>query len=323
MLNRVVGAETMPSGSLTEISELTDGEIFQIFDRASHFRSMEEDGQRFTSSLDSAVVATLFFEGSTRTRLSFTMAGERLGAKVIDLAVIASSVSKGESLKDTCNTVAYSGADAIVVRHQSEGAPRMVSQWTGLPVINGGDGCHEHPTQALSDAYSLARRFGSVEDLANRRVAIVGDILHSRVARSLCSLLPRLGMEVVLVGPHALMVPRASALSADVSYELDEVLSEVDVVYLLRIQRERIHGEAGVDGSSYRRRFQLDQRRLSEMRPDGLVMHPGPVNHGVELGVTLPDERSLISEQVRNGVLIRMAVFERAFGLDVKGGAVV
>ncbi|NNN12642.1 MAG: aspartate carbamoyltransferase catalytic subunit [Acidimicrobiaceae bacterium] len=297
--------------SLTQISDLSDSEVVDLLGRAEIYRKQELGTRRFSDELKDFVVATLFFEGSTRTRLSFTLAAERLGARVIDLAVSASSVSKGESLKDTCDTVSALGADAVVVRHPNEGAPLQIASWTSLAVVNAGDGCHEHPTQALGDLFSLSSAFGGVGNLATKKIAIVGDILHSRVARSLSALLGRFGVKVVLVGPPDMMVDRPSALGAEFSYDLDEVIGEVDVLYLLRIQRERIQGGYHSSIDSYTRRFQLDQKRYLKMAPKSIVMHPGPVNRGVELAVKLPEERSLISEQVRNGVLMRMAVFSK------------
>ena len=319
-MNRLISDSVPRRRSLTQISDLSDKEVLELVERAETYRQMEEDTRRFSDVLKDFVVATLFFEGSTRTRLSFTLAAERLGARVIDLGVSMSSVSKGESLKDTCDTVSALGADAVVVRHPNEGAPLQIASWTNLAVVNAGDGCHEHPTQALGDLFSLSSAFGGLENLSTKRVAIVGDILHSRVARSLCSLLGRFGVSVVLVGPPDMMVDRPSALGAEFSYDLDEVVGEVDVLYLLRIQRERIRGGYNSSIESYTKRFQLDQKRYQKMSSTSIVMHPGPVNRGVELAVKVAEERSLIAEQVRNGVLMRMAVFSKILDTAWIGG---
>ncbi len=277
----------------------------RLIDRAGWHAGALTTGERVASTLAGSVVGTLFFEPSTRTRISFEVAARRLGAHVAVFDPEQSSMSKGETLQDTVLTVAAIGMDTLVVRHGEVGTPERVHQWTGLPVINAGDGTGEHPTQALADCLSLTRRFGAVDGL---RVAVVGDIVHSRVAGSLLRALPALGAEVTLVGPSE-FVPETAHPSTD---DLDAVVGEVDVVYLLRIQRERGAGA----GADYQERFRLDDDRAARMRSDAVVMHPGPINRGVEISSGVADgARSLILEQVANGVPARMAALEDVAGV--------
>lgn len=246
-------------------------------------------------------VGTLFFENSTRTRLSFELAAQKLGGHVLTFVPEHSSMSKGETLQDTVSTVASIGADILVVRHREVGVPGEVHEWTGRPVVNAGDGTNEHPTQAIADCVTLVERFGSVDGLS---VAIVGDIVHSRVAGSLIHALPMMGATVTLVGPPDLLPTSGEG-------DLDAVLEEMDVVYLLRVQRER---GAGVD-PDYTARYQLTNTRAARMRSEAVVMHPGPMNRGVEIDDEVADgRRSLILDQVRHGVPARMAVLEAIAG---------
>jgi aspartate carbamoyltransferase catalytic subunit len=256
-------------------------------------------------------VTTAFFEPSTRTRLSFEKAAHTLGAHVMSFTTESSSTAKGESFRDTILTLTATGSDVLCVRHTLADAADLAARWSGLPVVNAGVGRREHPTQSLIDALTLRRRFGTLRGL---RMAIVGDVRNSRVARSLLASFPALGMELVLVGPSTLL-PVANPWGVRTSSELDEELGDADVVYLLRIQRER-GGVAGFPSDvGYHRRFGMTVERLAMVKPDTVIMHPGPLNRGVEIDeLVADDERSLILEQVRNGVPMRMAVLEHVLG---------
>lgn len=245
-------------------------------------------------------VATLFFERSTRTRLSFELATQRLGGDVLSFDPSTASTGKGESLRDTVRTIATIGADILVVRHAEPGVPDQVAEWTGVPVVNAGDGTREHPTQALVDAVTLVRHFG---DPSGLRMGIVGDIRHSRVAGSLFHAMPALGVDLTLIGPPELLPAETHGIATSTS--LDPVIGDLDVVYLLRVQTER---GASV-GDRYTKRFQLDAARASRLVETAVVMHPGPLNRGVEVTDDVADgPRSLILQQVANGVPSRMAV---------------
>jgi len=271
-------------------------------------------------ALRGRTIVSLFYEDSTRTRLSFETAAKRLGADTMTFSVATSSVKKGESLLDTVQTIEAMGIDAIVVRHSASGAPHRVASWTTASVVNAGDGRHEHPTQALLDAFTLRRHRGP--SLDGCRVAIVGDIANSRVARSDVVALHALGCDVTLVGPPTLMPSRLDGWPVTVSYDLDDVLPDVDVVYLLRIQQERAGGAIGFPTlREYASRWGLTAARAARMKPDTLVMHPGPMNRGVEIAADVADSaRSLVTEQVANGVAVRMAVLWSLVG---SGGPVV
>lgn len=285
--------------SFATIRSLGRSDLLALIDAASALRDTLDAAMPVDRVLADQTVANLFFEPSTRTRLSFDLAAQRLGAHVVTLHPETSSTTKGESLRDTVLTVAGIGADIMVVRHSEVGTPQAVEEWTGLPVINAGDGVAEHPTQALLDAVTLHRRFGRLD---GTRMAIVGDIAHSRVAGSLLHAMPTLGVEVTLVAPDKWLpadVPHATSTS------LDEVLGEVDVAYLLRVQTER----GGVIDDHYVHHYRLDRPRASRMRDDAVVMHAGPINRGVELSDEVAESpRALVTEQVRNGVPTRMAV---------------
>ncbi len=274
-------------------------------------------------ALRGKTVVSLFYEDSTRTRLSFEAAAKRLGADTMTFSVATSSVNKGESLLDTVQTIEAMGVHAIVVRHSAAGAPHRVASWTSASVVNAGDGRHEHPTQALLNAFTLRRHRGP--SLDGCRVAIVGDIANSRVARSNVVALRALGCDLTLVGPPTLMPSRIDGWPVTVSYDLDDVLPDVDVVYLLRIQLERIDAK-GADVRfptlrEYSARWGLTARRAARLKPDTLVMHPGPLNRGVEIAAEVADSvRSLVTEQVANGVAVRMAVLWSLIG---SGGPVV
>jgi aspartate carbamoyltransferase catalytic subunit len=267
-------------------------------------------------TLRGRTVVNLFFEDSTRTRVSFEVAAKRLSADVINFTAKGSSVSKGESLKDTAQTLAAMGADAVVIRHGSSGAPRVLAEsgWIDAGVVNAGDGTHEHPTQALLDAFTMRRRLhggaSRGRDLDGVRVAIVGDILHSRVARSNLWLLRSLGASVTLVGPATLLPFGAAQWPAELSHDLDEVVdSAPDVVMMLRVQAERMHDAFFPNAREYAREWGLDDDRLARLPEATMVMHPGPMNRGLEISARAADSsRSTVLEQVANGVSIRMAV---------------
>jgi aspartate carbamoyltransferase catalytic subunit len=285
--------------TLTSIRTLGRADLERLIEQASGLRRSLDAGDFIEKSLDGMCVANLFFEPSTRTRLSFDLAAQKLGAHVLTFVPETSSSKKGESLQDTALTVASIGADILVVRHSEEGAPQAIAEWTGLPVINAGDGAGEHPTQALLDAVTLSRHFGRIDGL---RMAIVGDIVHSRVAGSLLDAMPALGVDVTLVGPER-WLPQDPPV--ETSNDLDAILDDVDVVYLLRVQTER----GGLIDDGYVARFGLNESRASGLRNDVVLMHPGPINRGVEITDAVADSpRSLITEQVRNGVPTRMAV---------------
>lgn len=292
--------------SLFDISDVSVDEIVTYLDRADHYR----DHVR-TSELAESTVATVFYEVSTRTRLSFELAAARLGAEVVSFVPETSSVAKGEILKDTVQTVAAMGVDLLVVRHESAGSPEKVAEWTGLPVVNGGDGRRAHPTQTLLDLLTMRRHFGRLDGLS---VGVVGDIENSRVARGLISTLPRMGAELTLVGP-ATFVPGLGAGGLSVTNQIDAVLSEFDVVYLLRVQKERGGSSGYPSDAEYHSRFGLTSKRESQMKGGAVVMHAGPMNRGVEISDPIADgDRSLILEQVSNGVPVRMAVMTGVLG---------
>jgi len=265
-------------------------------------------------ALRGKTIAMLFFEASTRTRLSFERAAKALSADTMSFSPSTSSLSKGESLKDTALTIKAMGADALVVRHKSTGAQWRIADWTGLPVVNAGDGAHQHPTQALLDALTVRQHFGTLDGL---QIAIVGDIRHSRVARSDISTFSTLGAEVSLVAPSTLLPVDLDGWPVKVAGSIDDVL-DVDVIYLLRIQAER--GGASVFPSlpEYVSRFGMTRQRFDRLQENAIVMHPGPMNRGVEIAPEVADHpRARILEQVANGVAVRMAVLFRLLGGEV------
>jgi aspartate carbamoyltransferase catalytic subunit len=263
-------------------------------------------------TLRGRTVVNLFYEDSTRTRISFEAAAKRLSADVINFSAKGSSVSKGESLKDTALTLQAMGADAVVIRHPASGAPHRLAHWVNGSVLNAGDGTHEHPTQALLDAYTMRARLGR---LAGLNVAIVGDVLHSRVARSNVLLLHTLGAKVTLVAPPTLLPVGVGAWPAETSYHLDAVLPDADVVMMLRVQRERMDQAYFPSAREYSRRYGLDAARMRRLPDHAIVMHPGPMNRGMEITPEVADSpRSTIVEQVANGVSVRMAVLYLLLG---------
>ena len=286
-----------------------------ILDTAAEMAALAGREVKKLPTLRGRTVVNLFYEDSTRTRISFEAAAKRLSADVINFSAKGSSVSKGESLKDTALTLQAMGADAVVIRHSASGAPHRLASWVDGSVINAGDGTHEHPTQALLDAYTMRSRLGR---LAGLKVAIVGDVLHSRVARSNVLLLTTLGAEVTLVGPPTLIpVDIAAALSpgTKVSYDLDSVLPVMDVVMMLRVQTERMQDSFFPSAREYSRRYGLDGARMRKLPEHAIVMHPGPMNRGMEITPEVADSsRSTIVEQVANGVSARMAVLYLLLG---------
>jgi aspartate carbamoyltransferase catalytic subunit len=263
-------------------------------------------------ALRGKTVATMFFEPSTRTKLSFEKAAKALSADTMAFTASSSSLTKGESLKDTVLTVQALGVDLMVVRHRAIGAPWRVAEWVDVPVVNAGDGAHQHPTQALLDALTLRQRFGNLDGV---KIGIVGDIRHSRVARSGVLALATLGAEVTLVAPPTLLPIDEEGWPARTTSELDEVLTELDAVYLLRVQSERGGASVFPSLSEYTARFGLTGERFSRLKPDAVVLHPGPMIRGVEIDAVVADDpRALVLNQVRNGVAVRMAVLYHLLG---------
>ncbi|MFV2100618.1 aspartate carbamoyltransferase catalytic subunit [Micromonospora sp. LOL_024] len=282
-----------------------------ILDTAAEMAAVSGREVKKLPALRGRTVVNLFYEDSTRTRISFEAAAKRLSADVINFSAKGSSVTKGESLKDTALTLQAMGADAVVVRHPASGAPHRLADWVDGSVVNAGDGTHEHPTQALLDAYTMRSRLGR---LAGLSVAVVGDVLHSRVARSNVLLLSTLGAKVTLVGPPTL-IPVDIAAGTDVCYDLDAVLPSSDVVMMLRVQRERMNDSYFPSAREYARRYGLDGPRMRRLPEHAIVMHPGPVNRGMEITPEVADSpRSTIVEQVTNGVSVRMAVLYLLLG---------
>ena len=299
---------------LISITQLTRDDIVRILDTAESFREVGTRIIKKVPALRGRTVVNLFFEISTRTRISFELAAKRLSADVINFSTSGSSVSKGESLKDTALTLQAMGADAIVIRHSSSGAPMTLSRWVKASVLNAGDGTHEHPTQALLDLFTVREHFPSFEGL---RVAIVGDVRHSRVARSNTFAMTKMGAQVTLVGPPTLIPPEAPAWGAEVSHDLDEVLPKLDVCYMLRVQRERQRQQFFPSVREYSRLFGLTRARVDALPEHALVMHPGPMNRGVEIGSDVADlPRSLITDQVTNGIAVRMSLLYLMLGGD-------
>jgi aspartate carbamoyltransferase catalytic subunit len=287
---------------ILSIDSLSDAEIADILDRAEMYFSGNR-GRRSSERLHGRIIFNVFYENSTRTAMSFATAAHRLGASAIAMSVERSSVSKGETLEDTARTLNAMRPDALVIRHRDNGAPAIVAEIVDAPVLNAGDGTNEHPTQALLDAATIRKRLGRVDGL---KVAICGDIRHSRVARSNAKLLPRLGAEVRLAGPPELMPNESGALS------VDSAIAGADVVMMLRVQRERLESDLGDRPGEYLSRYGLTPERLATASPDALVMHPGPMNRGVEIDGRIADDpdRSLITMQVEMGVAVRMACLE-------------
>src|SRR6185436_6147188 len=306
------GTGASVNGHLLSIHDVSAQEIVRILDTAESFREVGTRVIKKVPALRGRTVVNLFYENSTRTRISFELAAKRLSADVINFTTGGSSVSKGESLKDTALTLQAMGADAIVIRHSSSGSPHQLTKWVRGHVLNAGDGTHEHPTQALLDMYTMRERFGRLEGL---RVAIVGDVLHSRVARSLSFGLVKMGADVTLVGPPTLIPPDAPAWGVQVSYDIESVLPKLDVTYVLRVQRERQRLEFFPSVREYSRLFGVTNARVGMLPEGALIMHPGPMNRGVEIDSDVADlPQSVIEEQVTNGIAVRMALLYLLLG---------
>jgi len=304
---------------LLSIADLTRDDIDEMLVLAESFREVTQRDIPKVPALRGKVVVSLFYEDSTRTRISFETAAKRLSCDVMAFSVSSSSVKKGESLRDTVQTIEAMGIDAVVLRHSAAGAPTRVADWIDAHVVNAGDGCHEHPTQALLDLLTLRRHLGAGLDGA--KIAIVGDILHSRVARSDALAFAALGADVTLVAPPTLLPSTLAGWPVSVSHDLDAVLADLDVIYMLRIQRERQNEALFPSLREYTARYGLTVERSRRLRKDALVMHPGPMNRGVEIAAEVAEgPASVITEQVTNGVAVRMAVLYRLMGSGATGG---
>ncbi|HEY8482378.1 MAG TPA: aspartate carbamoyltransferase catalytic subunit [Spirillospora sp.] len=297
---------------LISAADLSRDDALLILDTAEELAQIADRSIKKLPTLRGRTVVNLFFEDSTRTRISFEAAAKRLSADVINFSAKGSSVSKGESLKDTALTLEAMGADGVVIRHGASGAPHRLAGWVRGNVINAGDGTHEHPTQALLDAFTMRRRLGRLEGL---KVTIVGDVLHSRVARSNVLLLNTLGADVTLVAPPTLLPVAVDTWPCSVSYDLDDVLPKSDVVMMLRVQRERMNAAYFPTVREYSRRYGLTAERMAGLPDHAIIMHPGPMNRGVEIAAEVADSvRSTIVDQVANGVSARMAVLYLLLG---------
>ena len=296
--------------NLLSIDDLTTDDIAALFETAAEMHDVQRRAVKKLPALRGRTVINLFFEDSTRTRSSFEIAGKWLSADVINISAKGSSASKGESLRDTVLTVTAMGIDGLVMRHSASGAAHQVAGWLDIPVINAGDGMHEHPTQALLDAYTLERKLGSLE---GRKIAIVGDLTHSRVFRSGVKILTKLGADVTVVAPPTLMPSGIDAWSKDAgfatSYDVDSVLPEADAVMMLRVQKERMSGGYFPTAREYTVGYGLTRDRLQMLKPDAPILHPGPMNRGLEIAADAADAaQSVVLDQVSAGVAVRMSV---------------
>ncbi|MBU1672448.1 MAG: aspartate carbamoyltransferase catalytic subunit [Actinobacteria bacterium] len=297
---------------LLAIADLGREDIIRLLDSARSFAEVSARPVKKVPALRGHTIVNLFLEPSTRTRMSFELAAKRLSADVMNFSTSTSSLSKGESLKDTGKTIVAMGVDAVVIRHKSAGAPRALTGWVDCSVVNAGDGMHEHPTQALLDLFTMRERLGGLEGL---KVAIVGDIDHSRVARSNILALGKVGAEVLLVAPRSLLPEKVEEMGARVTGSMDEALAWCDVLYLLRIQMERVAESRFPSLREYTLEYGLTQTRWSRLERKPLVMHPGPMNRGVEIASVVADEvESVITGQVSAGVAVRMAVLFELLG---------
>jgi aspartate carbamoyltransferase catalytic subunit len=304
-----IASPSFPHRHLLGIEGLSPDEITLLLDRSERYVEQNRQADKKQSLLRGRTVINLFFENSTRTRTSFELAGKRLGGDVINMSVQASSIKKGETLIDTAMTLTAMHPDVLVVRHPESGAVQLLSEKVDCSVINAGDGSHEHPTQALLDALTIRRRKGRLQGL---NVAICGDILHSRVARSNIALLNIMGARVRVVAPRTLLPAEIERLGVEVFHDMAQGLKDVDIVMMLRLQTERMHGSFVPSIREYFHFFGLDYKKLAAAKPDALIMHPGPMNRGVEIDTEVADDidRSAIREQVEMGVAVRMACLE-------------
>jgi aspartate carbamoyltransferase catalytic subunit len=294
------------------MDDLSAEDIALILETAASFAEVNERRIKKLPTLRGRTIVNLFLEPSTRTRTSFEIAAKRLSADGINFTASSSATVKGESLRDTAKTLSAMACDLVIIRHKYAGAPQILAENMDTHVINGGDGIHQHPTQALLDLYTMRRELGRLEGL---RVGIVGDIRHSRVAGSLVPALRKVGAEPLVVAPATLLPARPDVLGADVAFDLDEVLPSLDVVYLLRIQRERADGAGFPSTREYARLWGVNSARLAAMKPDAIVMHPGPMNRGVEISSAVADsDRSVVLDQVNAGVAVRMAAMYLLLG---------
>lgn len=303
---------------LLSTHDLSIDEIVQLLELADHMAEINSRAVPKVPALRGKTIASVFFEDSTRTRLSFETAAKRLSAEVMTFSASTSSVNKGESLRDTIETLTAMGVHAFVVRHKSSGVPKQITQWTNAAVVNAGDGWHQHPTQAMLDAYTITRNFGDKESMAGRTIAIVGDIKHSRVARSNVDVFTRMGANVVLVAPDALLPSSIEGWNVSTASSIDEVVGHVDVLYMLRMQRERMDESLVISLKEYTELYALTEERAARLAPHALLMHPGPINRGVEMQVD-PSEvpGSRILQQVANGISVRMAVLFSLLGGEI------
>ena len=301
---------TLNSKNLLSIEGMNKLEINSLLDRADYFADL--DPLKIIKTLNGYVILNVFFENSTRTRVSFELAGRRLGAEVINISVDKSSIKKGESLLDTANTLSAMKPNLLIVRHPESGAPKLFSDYLNCSIVNAGDGRHEHPTQALLDALTIRRRLGRIEGL---KIAICGDILNSRVARSNIHLLTTLGVEVRCIAPPTLMPKSLENLGVNCFNSLEDGINNVNAIMLLRLQNERMSGTESPSKREYYRFYGLDEEKLRMAHHDAVIMHPGPMNRGVEIASSLADneDRSLIKTQVEIGVAIRMATIEAVY----------
>jgi aspartate carbamoyltransferase catalytic subunit len=311
---------------LLSINDLNELEAIAILDTAAELARVSDAPMKKLPTLRGRTIVNLFAEDSTRTRISFEAAAKRLSADVINFSAKGSSVSKGESLKDTAQTLQAMGADAVIIRHQASGAAHRLatSKWMSGTVINAGDGTHEHPSQALLDAYTLRKHLmQGAKNLQGLHVAIVGDILHSRVARSNVLLLSKLGATVSVVAPPTLLPVGIESWNAHVSYDFDELIPNVDAIMMLRVQSERMNELYFPNAREYSRYFGLNSDRVKRMKKDSIIMHPGPMNRGLEITADVADSaRSVIIEQVSNGVSVRMAIlYTLLTGEGIESGA--
>ena len=307
---------------LLSTHDLSIDEIVQLLELADHMAEINSRAVPKVPALRGKTIASVFFEDSTRTRLSFETAAKRLSAEVMTFSASTSSVNKGESLRDTIETLTAMGVHAFVVRHKSSGVPKQIMQWTNAAVVHAGDGWHQHPTQAMLDAYTITRNFGDKESMAGRTIAIVGDIKHSRVARSNVDVFTRMGANVVLVAPDALLPSSIEGWNVSTASSIDEVVGHVDVLYMLRMQRERMDESLVISLKEYTDLYALTEERAARLAPHALLMHPGPINRGVEMQVD-PSEvpGSRILQQVANGISVRMAVLFSLLGGEISPAA--
>ncbi len=302
----------LSSSHIIEMSDLTPDDIGLVLDTAESFKEVNERRIKKLPTLRGRTIINLFLEPSTRTRMSFEIAAKRLSADGVNMTGSASATVKGESLRDTAKTLSAMACDLIVIRHKYAGAPRVLAESMDAHVINGGDGMHEHPTQALLDLFTIRERLGTLSGLT---VGIVGDIAHSRVAGSLVPALRMVGATPVVIGPPTLMPARPDVLGAEVVTSLDEALPDLDVAYMLRIQMERAEGMPFPSLREYAQLFGINRRRMERMKPSAIVMHPGPMNRGVEISSDVADsDRAVVLDQVNAGVAVRMAAMYLLLG---------